>query len=138
MGLPSASGFSQKTGAVEHTRGYVQAPLQTSRESLDSFPGPALETGPFQGLVDAFTRAVRVTDINLDHSPACAPLDDLAMGQRARDTELHLRQPSSTALATGLIRLPKDCGKQAGIVGVTIGYQHPVVAVRQAAGSIAE
>lgn len=80
--------------------------------------------------MNALAGAVRVTHIHLCHPPAFPSLDDLDMGQRARDTEPPLRQATAVALAGRTIGLAENLGKQTGIAGITIGHQDQVMAVR--------
>jgi hypothetical protein len=57
----------------------------------------------FQDLLDTPHGAVCVANIDFDHALTLAVLDDLDMGQRARDTVAHVRKAPTLSFSAGAV-----------------------------------
>src|SRR5581483_1899099 len=111
--------------------------IHASRGAVPPLNGGGIGCGVTQLLqdtLDATLGAMRVADIDFYHALPFAPLDDLHMRQRARDTVAHVGKAPATALPTGTIGLPKNRWEQADITGFTVGEQYQMLTIGKALG----
>ena len=80
---------------------------------------------------------MRVADVHVHDPVALAVLDNLNMGQRARNAVAHSGKPATTPFASRAIGYSEYLWKQTLIAGFAIGEQNQVVTIGKSLRCIA-
>src|SRR5262245_49883158 len=113
--------------------------IHAASSAIAPFNGRCVRSGVAQLVQNTFNathRAGNLANIDFDHALNFTPLDDLYMGQRARDTVTHVGKASAVPLTARTVGLSENLWEQTGIAGFPIGEQDQLLPIGEALGYI--